>query len=252
LLVNPISIIALLSGLAAPGAGLMCFRRFKAGGIYLIFFSSVIFFFTIFRGIYSEKAIYIASILLILIYLSSVFHTIFIIFASSNNNSLKRPLLVFFGSVCYISALVSAAVFKSIIFGFEIYIIHSNSMFPTLKARDIVLADTWATASNNLSHGDIIFFKQNNEEKVLVKRLIAKEKEYVAFTASKFTVTDTAPESDKKNVVVKKIDKNHVFLIGDNINYSKDSRHFGSVPIEALQAKAIWVLRNGVLSMANY
>ncbi len=86
------------------------------------------------------------------------------------------------------------------------YIVEENSMFPTLKNGETVLVDR----SAEVEVGDIVVFKhpveQNSE---LVKR-------------------------------IKRINEHgHYFLVGDNLEDSNDSRHFGAVTREYITGKVV-------------
>ena len=78
--------------------------------------------------------------------------------------------------------------------------IEDSSMEPVLKAGDYIVVNKLAYAFSNPSKGDIIVMKHPKEkDRFLVKRieLVTKSKK--------------------------------LYVIGDNKNYSQDSRHFGPI-----------------------
>jgi nickel-type superoxide dismutase maturation protease len=78
-----------------------------------------------------------------------------------------------------------------------------DSMFPTLVDDAVVVA----RRTTRLTPGDVVVLKHGKMEKI--KR-------------------------------ISKIEGSRIYLLGDNPNYSTDSRHFGSVPAEDVLAKVIW------------
>ncbi|WP_346841337.1 signal peptidase I [Metapseudomonas otitidis] len=101
--------------------------------------------------------------------------------------------------------------FRTQALGMELYYIPSNSMSPTLYPGDIVIADKWQDPAR-LKEGDIVIFDH--------------------------------PEMHGINVIkrVAELASGSVYVLGDNKNNSLDSRTLGSIPLSAIQAKAITVI----------
>jgi nickel-type superoxide dismutase maturation protease len=86
------------------------------------------------------------------------------------------------------------------------YIVEGNSMFPTMQDGEEVLVDRNA----EVKVGDIVVAKHPIEQTTeLVKRV------------------------ERIN------DRGHYFLVGDNLDDSNDSRHFGAVSLEYIKGKVI-------------
>ncbi len=86
------------------------------------------------------------------------------------------------------------------------YIVEGNSMFPMMKDGEEVLVDRNAP----VEVGDIVVAKHPIEQTTeLVKRI------------------------ERIN------ERGHYFLVGDNLEDSNDSRHFGAVSIEYIKGKVV-------------
>lgn len=91
---------------------------------------------------------------------------------------------------------------------FSIYKVTGNSMLPTLKPGDKVLAFTWL---NSYRVGDLVVFKTSRKE--IIKRIeLVKGQE--------------------------------LFLKGDNEGESTDSRNFGWVDKSLISGKVIYIIKS--------
>ena len=124
--------------------------------------------------------------------------------------------------------------YKEEIFGFGFYHIPSSSMMPTLIPGDILLVDSWDT--ENINKGDIVLFTQeNNPDFVYIKRAVA------------VGPTNYDWENKLKQLKSAELIENQVFVVGDNLNHSNDSRHFGAINNNQIKAKASAI----ILSIKN-
>ncbi|TKY49278.1 Mitochondrial inner membrane protease subunit 1 [Spatholobus suberectus] len=106
------------------------------------------------------------------------------------------------------------------------------SMLPTLNvAGDVLLADHLSPRLGNIGHGDLVLVRSPLNPKIrLTKRIVAMEGD---------TVTYFDPmRSEAAQVAV--VPKGHVWIQGDNIYASHDSRHFGPVPYGLIQGKVFF------------
>ncbi|XP_038882983.1 mitochondrial inner membrane protease subunit 1-like [Benincasa hispida] len=110
---------------------------------------------------------------------------------------------------------------------------YGPSMLPTLNLTgDFILADRLSTRFGRVGVGDIVLVKSpENPRKVMAKRLMGMEGDSVTYVVD-------PKNSDWCETVV--VPKGHVWIEGDNIYDSNDSRHFGAVPYGLLQGKIFW------------
>ncbi|KAK9132555.1 hypothetical protein Scep_012083 [Stephania cephalantha] len=117
-------------------------------------------------------------------------------------------------------------------------LVYGPSMFPTLNPTgDVVLAERVSTWLGIVGRGDVVLVRApDNPRKIVTKRIIGMEGDRVTF------LVDPARSERCATIVVP---KGHLWIQGDNIYASKDSRHFGAVPYGLLQGKVlcrIWPL----------
>ncbi|TYK13270.1 mitochondrial inner membrane protease subunit 1-like [Cucumis melo var. makuwa] len=110
---------------------------------------------------------------------------------------------------------------------------YGPSMIPTLNLTgDFVLAERLSTRFGRVGVGDIVLVRSpENPRKVVGKRLIGMEGDSVTYVVD-------PKNSDWSETVV--VPKGHVWIEGDNIYDSRDSRNFGAVPYGLLQGKIFW------------
>ncbi|XP_048331981.1 mitochondrial ATP-independent inner membrane protease subunit 1a-like isoform X2 [Ziziphus jujuba] len=107
---------------------------------------------------------------------------------------------------------------------------YGPSMLPTLSLTgDLLLAERISTRFGMVRRGDIVLVRSPKvPTKVVTKRLIGMEGDSVTYIVD--------PEnSDRCETIV-----GHVWVEGDNIYVSNDSRKFGPVPYGLLQGKVFW------------
>ncbi|KAG4195889.1 hypothetical protein ERO13_A06G136600v2 [Gossypium hirsutum] len=92
---------------------------------------------------------------------------------------------------------------------------YGPSMLPTLGITgNVLLMERISTRTGKLRPGDVVFFRSpENPRRVVCKRLVGMEGS-----------------------------KGHVWVEGDNIYNTKDSRNFGAVPYGLVEGKAFWTL----------
>ncbi|KAJ8449960.1 hypothetical protein Cgig2_029322 [Carnegiea gigantea] len=109
------------------------------------------------------------------------------------------------------------------------------SMLPTMNTSgsgDLVLADRLSPLLGRIVRGDIVVVRSpENPRKLITKRIIAMENDSITFLVD-------PQNSDKSESVV--VPKGHVWIQGDNIYASRDSRDFGPVPYGLIYGKVFW------------
>lgn len=111
-------------------------------------------------------------------------------------------------------------------------IVHGTSMLPTLNARgDVLLAERISHRVGKLKLGDIIFVRSPiNPNRIVTKRVLGLAGDVVSFN-------DGAWHSSVSKTLV--VPQGHVWIQGDNVYESNDSRHYGPVPYGLIQGKAL-------------
>ncbi|XXG61636.1 hypothetical protein AAC387_Pa05g0197 [Persea americana] len=115
---------------------------------------------------------------------------------------------------------------------FTIAKVFGPSMLPAINlAGDLVLAERISHRIGHVGRGDIVIVRSpENPRKTITKRITGMEGDTITFAGG------PGQEDRWKTVVVP---KGHVWVQGDNVFASNDSRNFGPVPYALIQAKAL-------------
>ncbi|XP_044461909.1 mitochondrial inner membrane protease subunit 1-like [Mangifera indica] len=107
------------------------------------------------------------------------------------------------------------------------------SMLPTLNLTStLVLAERLSPRFNKVGTGDVVIVRSPVfPRKVVTKRVLGVEGDRVTYVVD-------PKNSDKSETVV--VPKGHVWIEGDNIYNSTDSRNFGAVPYGLVEARIFW------------
>lgn len=128
------------------------------------------------------------------------------------------------------------------------YMISGESMDPTLKDKQIALIDQYAKAKE-LKYGDIIVFKPNFFT-FYVKRVIATPGDTVVVEDGKIRLNGAWLDEDRYSSELIEnpgilsepytVGPKELICIGDNRNYSYDSRDFGAVPFKQVKGRVLF------------
>ncbi len=127
-----------------------------------------------------------------------------------------------------------------------------EAMAPTLRSGQVVSVDTQAYVHHPPQRGDIVLFTPpSSSSRLFIKRIIAIPGDRLLITngvvsingqtlsepylAEPWTVNNSWP-SDGHEVI---LPANQYFVMGDNRNPSSDSRNFGFVNLETIQARVV-------------
>lgn len=122
-------------------------------------------------------------------------------------------------------------------------------MVPTLQIGDRLLVEKVTYRLKSFQRGNIVVFKappKSGLKEDLIKRVIGLPGETIMIRHGVVYINDTAL---KEPYIAQKprddfgpftVDKNSVFVMGDNRNNSFDSRYWGTVPYKLIIGKA-WV-----------
>ena len=138
-------------------------------------------------------------------------------------------------------------------FVFRIADVSGVSMHPTLENNDMVLLSRVGYWFNDPAPGDIIAFPyRENPSEFFIKRVIGVPGDVIDFDfeLSHFTVNGAVPDSiigtayifDSGDVQFPRtVEEGHFFVLGDNLNMSKDSRFqsVGCIPKGDIVGKVV-------------
>ncbi|MHA1253767.1 MAG: signal peptidase I [Candidatus Helarchaeota archaeon] len=139
---------------------------------------------------------------------------------------------------------------------YKAYIIPTHSMEPTLMEGDRFIVVTDKSLLTKLNRGELIVFKSPlNGKKIYIRRIIGIEGDkitirnkkvfinnkmlketYVKYSSLKIIPSTISPRDNYGPLI---IPKGTVFVLGDNRDYSVDSRYFGPVKKELIIGKPI-------------
>lgn len=131
--------------------------------------------------------------------------------------------------------------------------VDGESMYPTLKNKDVVFVEKISTIWDKYSRGSIVIFETHNvNNDIYIKRVIAVEGEEVEVRGGKVYVngkileedylpkgTVTEPERFMMDNKVFKVPEDYIFVMGDNRSSSVDSRSFGPVKVQDVKGRAL-------------
>lgn len=115
-------------------------------------------------------------------------------------------------------------------------LVFGPSMLPTLSITgDLVLTEKISTRLGKVNNGDIVLVRSpENPKKILTKRILGMEGDKVTYLVD--------PHNSEKCRTIT-VPKGHIWIQGDNMYNSQDSREFGPVPYGLIQSKVfcrIW------------
>ncbi|XP_026405603.1 mitochondrial inner membrane protease subunit 1-like [Papaver somniferum] len=112
-------------------------------------------------------------------------------------------------------------------------LVFGPSMLPTLSITgDLVLTEKISTRLGKVNNGDIVLVRSpENPKKILTKRILGMEGDKVTYLVD--------PHNSEKCRTIT-VPKGHIWIQGDNIYASTDSRQFGPVPYGLVQGKVFW------------
>jgi len=140
---------------------------------------------------------------------------------------------------------------------FRAFRISSSSMCPTLCEGDRILTDVKAFRWQRPQRGDVVMFLFDRENALHVKRVVAVAGDEVLMQGSLLvngspaelptsscgdsiirTSSDFQPPPDIRNL---RVPPNRLFVVGDDLNNSYDSRFYGAIDASRLRGKPLYL-----------
>jgi len=123
--------------------------------------------------------------------------------------------------------------------------VYGQSMEPNLHSDQRLVVEKISYNFHEPRRGDIVVLKSPKVRSgLLIKRVIGLPGEKIEIRDGQVYINEqpleepyisNRPQRDMKPVVVP---PNHVFVLGDNRNFSNDSRSFGPVPLDDIVGRA--------------
>jgi len=153
----------------------------------------------------------------------------------------------------FLIAILLALVIRT--FVVQAFKIPSGSMLPTLQIGDHLLVNKFLYWFTDPQRGDVIVFKfPQDEERDFIKRVIALPGDKVEVRGKRVYVNDKPvqesyavhldpsmqenPHSPRDNFAPVQAPSGQLFMMGDNRDYSMDSRFWGFLDIKKIKGKA--------------
>ena len=153
----------------------------------------------------------------------------------------------------FVIAIVLALVIRTVVV--QAFKIPSGSMLPTLQIGDHILVNKFIYWFASPQRGDIIVFKfPQDEGRDFIKRVIAMPGEKVEVRGKQVYVNDKplrepyavhldravqeSPLSPRDSFGPVVAPPDHLFMMGDNRDYSMDSRFWGFLDVKKIKGKA--------------
>lgn len=150
-----------------------------------------------------------------------------------------------------LDAIVWAGVVALLLIHFVVrsFYIPSESMLPTLQVNDFILVNEFIYDLTEPARGDIVVFHPpptyTGPNSDLIKRVVAIEHDVVEVKDGQLSVNGVEiqepylAEPMEGNFSPTVVKEDHIFVLGDNRNNSRDSRSLlGQIPTDELVGKA--------------
>jgi signal peptidase I len=126
----------------------------------------------------------------------------------------------------------------------------STSMQPTISKGDVVLANRLGPVLGGVGQGDLVTFETPTTGELMVKRVVAMPGQTVAIEDAELVID--GEKVDEPYVDRTRLDaiyygpvtvpEGHVLVLGDNRLESIDSRDYGPIPLDTIQANVVVTL----------
>jgi signal peptidase I len=129
----------------------------------------------------------------------------------------------------------------------------SESMSPTIRFGDRIVANMQAYAKNKPSRGDLVLFLFSPNNTLLLKRVEGVEGDTIEIDHDNVILNgvpvqepyletaNSAADTSGNDFGPKKVPEGAIYVMGDNRRNSYDSRYFGVVKLSQVRGKALFI-----------
>ena len=130
------------------------------------------------------------------------------------------------------------------------FVVDGASMEPNFHHQEYILVDKLGYRLHEPHRGDVIVFHPPGRQDNFIKRIIGLPSETVTVAGHQIlvdgqvVVENYLPDRGQENIPAQSytVGENEFFVMGDNRDYSKDSRELGPIPVERIIGRAWLVL----------
>ncbi|PGK51468.1 signal peptidase I [Priestia megaterium] len=132
----------------------------------------------------------------------------------------------------------------------QLVVVKGNSMNPTFENKDIAISSIISYHKHKPKRGDIVIAQSDQLNERIIKRVVGIEgdtievKNGALYRNGKKIKESYIKEKMEGTVEKTKVEKNHLYVMGDNRNDSADSRILGALPIDKIKGKVVLELWN--------
>ena len=144
------------------------------------------------------------------------------------------------------AVLSMGAVWLMLAYVGQVFRISGASMAPVLRSGERVLVNKIGPRFRGVERGEVVVFRNpSNPAVAMVKRIVALPGDTVRFQGDAISVVPADADGSRAAVpcaaalegpgsVSMTVEAGHYFALGDNRSESRDSRHWGALPSEAV------------------
>jgi signal peptidase I len=146
-----------------------------------------------------------------------------------------------------LAALISILLINYVISAYQV---DGDSMNLILQNNDRVIVSKLKTGSHAVNRFDVaVIVNPADETHTMIKRVIGFSGERISICSGELRINDkqfpnaclSLLKADKgASFSEVQVPENHIFVLGDNLPVSRDSRYFGAVPVKCVVGKVLF------------